>query len=117
VLLTPNNYEYNIIKKIYNNYKKNNIKNILVTNYKIDKNSIILKLKSNNLETKKQFNIQNFSNTYHGTGCTFSTAIACNIGLNNSIEKSIKISLKFIKKTITSSSIKGRKQSLLNRNF
>ena len=37
--------------------------------------------------------------------------------LNNSIEKSIKISLKFIKKTITSSSIKGRKQSLLNRNF
>ena len=54
---------------------------------------------------------------YHGTGCTLSTAIACNIDPKKDIDKSIQTALKYMKKVITASTINGKKQSFLNRNF
>ena len=46
-----------------------------------------------------------------------STAIACNISDNNSIEKSITIALNYMKKVIEVSCIEGKKQFLLNRSL
>ena len=114
-LLTPNIYEYNLIEKLFN--RDNNINNILVTNYSVKNNEIILSLKIKNYPKEKIFSIKKFEKKYHGTGCTFSTAIACNISKNISIEKSIKISLSYMKKSIIDSSIDGKKQSFLSRNI
>ena len=114
-LLTPNIYEYNIIKKLFNIDK--NINNILVTNYSVKNNEIILNLKTSNYQKEKNFSIKKFNKKFHGTGCTFSTAIACNISKNISIEKSIKISLLYMKESIINSSVNGKKQSFLSRNL
>ena len=114
-LLTPNIYEYNIIKKLFNIDK--NINNILVTNYSVRNNEIILNLKTSNYQKEKNFSIKKFNKKFHGTGCTFSTAIACNISKNISIEKSIKISLLYMKESIINSSVNGKKQSFLSRNL
>jgi len=114
-LLTPNIYEYNIIKKLFN--IDNNINNILVTNYSVKNNEIILNLKTSNYQKEKNFSIKKFKKKFHGTGCTFSTAIACNISKNISIEKSIKISLLYMKESIINSSVNGKKQSFLSRNL
>jgi len=114
-LLTPNIYEYNIIKKLFN--IDNNINNILVTNYSVKNNEIVLNLKTSNFQKEKNFSIKKFKKKFHGTGCTFSTAIACNISKNISIEKSIKISLLYMKESIINSSVKGKKQSFLSRNL
>ena len=114
-LLTPNIYEYNMIEKLFNS--DNNINNILVTNYNIKNNKIILNLKITKYQREKIFSIKKFKKKFHGTGCTFSTAIACNISKNISIEKSIKISLSYMKESILNSSIDGKKQSFLSRNL
>ena len=114
-LLTPNIYEYNMIEKLFNS--DNNINKILVTNYNIKNNKIILNLKITNYSKEKIFSIKKFKKKFHGTGCTFSTAIACNISKNISIEKSIKISLSYMKESIINSSIDGKKQSFLSRNI
>ena len=114
-LLTPNIYEYNIIKKLFN--IDNNINNILVTNYSVKNNEIVLNLKTSNFQKEKNFSIKKFKKKFHGTGCTFSTAIACNISKNISIEKSIKISLLYMKESIINSSVNGKKQSFLSRNL
>ena len=114
-LLTPNIYEYNIIKKLFN--IDNIINNILVTNYNVKNNEIILNLKISNYPKEKNFSIKKFKKKFHGTGCTFSTAIACNISKNISIEKSIKISLLYMKESIINSSVNGKKQSFLSRNL
>ena len=114
-LLTPNIYEYNIIKKLFN--IDNNINNILVTNYSVKNNEIVLNLKTSNYQKEKNFSIKKFKKKFHGTGCTFSTAIACNISKNISIEKSIKISLLYMKESIINSSVNGKKQSFLSRNL
>tara|TARA_X000000368_G_scaffold105123_2_gene81441 strand:- start:5860 stop:6618 length:759 start_codon:yes stop_codon:yes gene_type:complete len=114
-LLTPNIYEYNIIKKLFN--IDNNINNILVTNYSVKNNEIVLNLKPSNYQKEKNFSIKKFKKKFHGTGCTFSTAIACNISKNISIEKSIKISLLYMKESIINSSVNGKKQSFLSRNL
>ena len=114
-LLTPNIYEYNIIEKLFNS--DYNINKILVTNYNIKNNKIILNLKITNYPKEKIFSIKKFKKKFHGTGCTFSTAIACNISKNISIEKSIKISLSYMKESIINSSIDGKKQSFLSRNL
>ena len=113
-LLTPNIYEYNIIKKLFN--IDNNINNILVTDYSVKNNEIVLNLKTSNFQKEKNFSIKKFKKKFHGTGCTFSTAIACNISKNISIEKSIKISLLYMKESIINSSVNGKKQSFLSRN-
>ena len=97
--------------------KKNSINNILITNFNTNKKSITLKLIKNNPEIEKDFIIEKFYKVYHGTGCTFSTAVACNIGLNNDVNRSIQEALKYMKKAITTSSIVGKNQSFLNRNF
>ena len=114
-LLTPNIYEYNIIKKLFN--KGNNINNILVTNYSVKNNEIVLNLKTSNYQKEKNFSIKKFKKKFHGTECTFSTAIACNISKNISIERSIKISLLYMKESIINSSVNGKKQSFLSRNL
>ena len=113
-LLTPNIDEYNKINK---NIKKNSINNILITNFNANKKSITLKLIKNNPAIEKNFIIKKFNEVYHGTGCTFSTALACNIGLNNDVNRSIQEALKYMKKAITTSTVIGKEQSLLNRNF
>tara|TARA_B100001778_G_scaffold290602_1_gene260180 strand:+ start:305 stop:1057 length:753 start_codon:yes stop_codon:yes gene_type:complete len=113
-LLTPNIDEYKKIEKII---EKDSASNILITNFNTNKKSITLKLIKNNSTIEKSFVIKRFNKVYHGTGCTFSTAIACNIGLKKDIDKSIQTALKYMKKVITSSTIIGKKQSFLNRNF
>jgi len=76
-----------------------------------------LNLKTSNFQKEKNFSIKKFKKKFHGTGCTFSTAIACNISKNISIEKSIKISLLYMKESIINSSVNGKKQSFLSRNL
>lgn len=116
-LITPNIYEYDKIKNISNNFKEGNIKNILITDYEIKNKNIKLKLKNNIKKNKSYYNINKYSKNYHGTGCTFSTAIACNIGLKKTYAESIKIAILFMKNAIKSSSLSGKKQSFLNRKF
>tara|TARA_S200000501_G_scaffold127420_1_gene120362 strand:- start:2907 stop:3659 length:753 start_codon:yes stop_codon:yes gene_type:complete len=113
-LLTPNIDEYNKIKKLL---EKDSANNILITNFKNTKNSITLKLKKNDSLTERDFVVKKFNKIYHGTGCTLSTAIACNIDPKKDIDKSIQTALKYMKKVITASTINGKKQSFLNRNF
>ena len=104
-LITPNNYEYGIIER--------NI--IIITDHEITSKLITLKLKEDSLKKEKKFTVCRINKNFHGTGCTFSTAIACNIAMQHKIEKSVKISLSYIQKTILSSKISGIKQSFLNR--
>ena len=114
-LITPNIYEYKVIKNLCNNINKAQSINIIITDYKINKKFITLKLFKKNSLKEKMFQTEKFSGIFHGTGCTLSTAIACNIGMNNNLEKSITISLDYIKNAIKLSNISGKKQSLLNR--
>ena len=109
-LITPNNYEYGIIERNIINFK-----NIIITDYEITSKLITLKLKEDSLKKEKKFTVCRINKNFHGTGCTFSTAIACNIAMQHKIEKSVKISLSYIQKTILSSKISGIKQSFLNR--
>jgi len=109
-LITPNNYEYGIIEKNIINFK-----NIIITDHEITSKLITLKLKQDSLKKEKKFTVCHINKNFHGTGCTFSTAIACNIAMQHKIEKSVKISLSYIQKTILSSKISGIKQSFLNR--
>ena len=109
-LITPNNYEYGIIEKNIINFK-----NIIITDHEITSKLITLKLKQDSLKKEKKFTVYHINKNFHGTGCTFSTAIACNIAMQHKIEKSVKISLSYIQKTILSSKISGIKQSFLNR--
>ena len=109
-LITPNNYEYGIIERNIINFK-----NIIITDYEITSKLITLKLKEDSLKKEKKFTVCRINKNFHGTGCTFSTAIACNIAMQHKIEKSVKISLSYIQKTILSSKILGIKQSFLNR--
>ena len=109
-LITPNNYEYGIIEKNIINFK-----NIIITDHEITSKLITLKLKEDSLKKEKKFTVCRINKNFHGTGCTFSTAIACNIAMQHKIEKSVKISLSYIQKTILSSKISGIKQSFLNR--
>ena len=114
-LITPNIYEYKIIENLSNNIKKHHFKNIIITNYKINKKSITLKLlKKNNIKVKI-FKTRKFNGIFHGTGCTLSTAIACNIAASNNLEISIQKSLDYLVNTIKFSNLSGNKQSLLNR--
>ena len=113
-LITPNTYEYNVLKKIDIDFMENYIKNILITDYNTRKNIITLKLNSSR---NPYFMTKKINKKFHGTGCTFSSSIACNIGLNKNLKKSIEESLVFISNTILHSSIKGSKQSFLNRSF
>ncbi len=116
-LLTPNLQEFNTIKNLKKKDCKDKIENIIITDYEIKNNFLILKLINNKNNFEKNFKITKYKKTYHGTGCTFATAIACNIANQKNIENSIKISLRYIKKTILLSNISGKKQSFLNRNF
>ena len=117
-LLTPNLLEFNTIENFKKKDCANKIDNIIITNYQIKNNFITLKLIENKKKiNEKNFKIEKYKKTYHGTGCTFATAIACNIAHQNNIEKSIKLSLRYIKKTILLSNINGKKQSFLNRSF
>jgi len=109
-LITPNNYEYGIIERNIINFK-----NIIITDHEITSRLITLKLKEDSLKKEKKFTVCRINKNFHGTGCTFSTAIACNIAMQHKIEKSVKISLSYIQKTILSSKISGIKQSFLNR--
>jgi len=109
-LITPNNYEYGIIERNIINFK-----NIIITDHEITSKLITLKLKEDSLKKEKKFTVCRINKNFHGTGCTFSTAIACNIAMQHKIEKSVKISLSYIQKTILSSKISGIKQSFLNR--
>lgn len=116
-IITPNMYEYNKIKNISNNFKEKNIKKILITDYEITNKNIKLKLENNIKKDNSYYYINKYSKNYHGTGCTFSTALACNIGLKKTLPTSIKIAVSYMKDVIKKSSISGKKQSFLNRSF
>ena len=116
-LITPNYYEYKTIKNISRNFKKNDIKNILITDYNIKNKIINLKLKSNKIENDIDYYADKFLGSYHGTGCTFSTSLACNIGLKKNKHLSIKSAILYMKKVVSTSTISGKKQSFLNRIF
>ena len=109
-LITPNNYEYGLIKRNIANFK-----NIIITDYRISNKLITIKLKEDSLKKEKEFTVNRINKCFHGTGCTFSTAISCNIAMQYKIEKSVKISLSYIQQTILSSKITGVRQSFLNR--
>jgi len=109
-LITPNNYEYGLIEKNIINFK-----NVIITDHKISTELITLKLKEDSLKKERKFTARRINKDFHGTGCTFSTAIACNIAMQYKIETSIKIALTYIQKTILSSKISGLRQSFLNR--
>ena len=114
-IITPNIYEYNIIKNITNNFKEKNIKNILITDYEIKNKHIKLRLKDNIKNQDSYYQINRYGKNYHGTGCTFSTALACSIGLKRTYDESIKIAISYMKDAIKTSSISGKKQLFLNR--
>jgi len=109
-LITPNNYEYLVIEKNIRNFK-----NIIITDHKITTKLITLKLKEDSLKKEKKFTVRRTNKNFHGTGCTFSTAIACNIAMHHKIETSVRIVLTYIQKTILYSKISGLQQSFLNR--
>ena len=111
-LITPNNYEYRVIEKNIINFK-----NIIITDHKITTKLITLKLKEDSLKKEKKFTVPRTNKNFHGTGCTFSTAIACNIAMQDKIEISVRITLTYIQKTILYSKISGLRQSFLNRGF
>jgi len=111
-LITPNNYEYGIIEKNIISFK-----NIIITDYEITSKLITLKLKEDSLKKERKFTVRLINKNFHGTGCTFSTAIACNIAMQHKIEKSIRIALTYIQKTILSSKLSGAQQSFLNRDL
>ena len=113
-IITPNIKEYKFLKKGNEEFFQKNIKNILITDYKKNTKKIYLHLLNDN-KNIKNYSTNKVRKVFHGTGCTFSTSIACNIGLNNSIDDSIKISLSYMKKVILNSSLNGKKQSFLNR--
>ena len=116
-IITPNVFEYNKIKNISNNFKAKNIKNILITDYEITNKNIKLKIENNIKNDNLYYFINRYSKNYHGTGCTFSAALACNIGLKKTLPTSIKIAVSYMKDAIKKSNMSGKKQSFLNRNF
>ena len=116
-IITPNMYEYNKIKNISNNFKEKNIKKILITDYEVTNKNIKLKLENNIKKDNSYYYINKYSKNYHVSGCTFSTALACNISLKKTLPTSIKIAVSYMKDVIKKSSISGKKQSFLNRSF
>ena len=116
-IITPNIYEYKVLKKITNNFKEKNFENILITDYESKGKLLKLKLKKKYLSKDKNFHVKKFNKNFHGTGCAFSTAIACNIGQKKNIEKSIILSLNYMQKTVSTSNMSGKKQAFLNRNL
>lgn len=97
-ILTPNIFE---AKKLFGeNLDVNAPCNVVIKNIKIDdfsidriyyKNGEIKEFKSNFIDTSN----------LHGTGCSFSTAIASNLALGKNLEDSIEISKNYIHKAIT----------------
>ena len=113
-ILTPNLNEYYFLRNIDSNLINKNIKNLLITDYKIERNFIYLKLFN---KKSSSFVIKKINKNFHGTGCTFTTSLACNIGLNRTLKKSIENSLEFTAKSMIHSKLNGLKQSFLNRSF
>ena len=116
-LITPNIYEHQIIKNLSTNNKEKKSKNIIITDYKVSEKLITLKLLKKNNKKIKIFQTKKFNGIFHGTGCTLSTAIACNIGVSKNLEKSIQKSLDYLMNTIKLCNLSGKKQFLLNRKY
>ena len=117
-VITPNLFEYKIIDKELTKQKKIRLKNILITNFKENENFIFLKrLNLSNHNYDKTYKIKNYKKKYHGTGCTFSTKLMCELILTDNFDNSVQISLNYMKKVIKSSKYKGLKQYYLNRIF
>tara|TARA_B100000287_G_scaffold434719_1_gene500071 strand:+ start:1232 stop:2014 length:783 start_codon:yes stop_codon:yes gene_type:complete len=119
-IITPNKNEYYKYKEISKKYKiqdgnVNNIANhILITDFQTRGNKIKSRL------IKKEGEIIDYTSvkkngSYHGTGCTLSTAIACNIVNKKSTNDAVNISLKYVSKCIRSSYQRGKSQILTYR--
>ena len=119
-IITPNKDEYFKYKKIAKKYKIldgeiDSIANyILITDFLDEKNKIKSRL------IKKGKKITDYTSTkknksYHGTGCTLSTSIACNIINKKSIKGAVNISLKYVSKCIKHSYQRGKSQTLTYR--
>lgn len=104
-IITPNLYEAKMLfdYDINNNKSINEIMQLpcatVVKNHKhnIDKSLDILYIKN----SKKTFESEYLDNdNYHGTGCSYSSAIASNLALGKSLEQSVEIAKKFIYEAI-----------------
>ena len=115
-IITPNLFEYEIIEKELEEQKNYRLKNIIITNFRKDENFIFIKrfdLSNNN--SSKIYKVKRYKKKYHGTGCTFSTKLICELTLTDNFNDSLKISLNYMRKVIRSSKYKGLKQYYLNR--
>lgn len=113
-ILTPNFYEAN--RLFGENLEVDApcdvvVKNIKVDEFSIDriyyKNGDIKELKSNFIETSN----------LHGTGCSFSTAIAANLALGKSLEDAIIISKNYVHKAILNAPNLGHGKGPIRHNL
>tara|TARA_Y100000768_G_scaffold102082_1_gene74581 strand:+ start:1415 stop:2173 length:759 start_codon:yes stop_codon:yes gene_type:complete len=114
-VITPNLSEYKIIKEELSKKQNYRLGNILITNYKENENFIFIKNINSKNNTEKIYKVKRYKKNYHGTGCTFSTKLLCELTLSKNFEESVQVSLNFMKKVIKSSKYKGIKQYFLNR--
>lgn len=113
-IITPNIYEAKCLFGDDLDVKAD--ANVVIKNIKIGEKSIdklyykdgkILEFKSNFLD----------SENLHGTGCSFSTAIASNLALGKSLEDAIKISKKYIHEAILQAPNLGHGKGPLRHNL
>jgi hydroxymethylpyrimidine/phosphomethylpyrimidine kinase len=57
------------------------------------------------------------SNCTHGTGCAFSTAVACGLALENDVKKSVAEAKEFVRRAIESSYPTGKGTGSINHLF
>jgi hydroxymethylpyrimidine/phosphomethylpyrimidine kinase len=96
-IATPNQYE---AKALFKNDSIHNAPCAVIIKNNIIENKSVDTLFMNGEQTHFQSNFIDTNNT-HGTGCSFSSAIAANLALENTIKESINISKDFIFHAIT----------------
>ncbi len=105
-VITPNQFEAKVLLNYQINCAKarKEIENLkcstLIKNYIEKEKSVDILYSQKKIKKYKTLHIQ--SRNTHGTGCSFSSAIAANLALGKSLEEAIIISNKFIYKAIKS---------------
>ncbi|NLK67422.1 MAG: bifunctional hydroxymethylpyrimidine kinase/phosphomethylpyrimidine kinase [Campylobacteraceae bacterium] len=113
-ILTPNLYE---AKKLFGESLEVDapcdvvIKNIQVDDLSIDR----IQYKDGSVKELKTKFIN--SSNLHGTGCTFSTAIASNLALGKSLEEALKISKNYVHKAILNAPNLGHGKGPIRHNL
>ncbi len=113
-IITPNLFE---AKKLFGqNLQINNSTNVLITKIKEDDKSIdrLFYKDGGSRDFSRNF-IE--TNNLHGTGCTFSTALAANIALGKSIEEAIEISKEYVYQAIKNAPNLGHGKGPIRHNL